>query len=62
MPHLALHAPYQGPLQRVVLGRRGPGWVLGDDALREKRMAVSVVVASANAVSLAAVVSATMWL
>jgi len=25
---------YHGPLQRVVLGRRGPGTILGDDALR----------------------------
>ncbi len=32
------------PLQRVVLARRGPGSVLGDDALRDKQMVVSAVV------------------
>ncbi len=27
-------AAYTGPLQRVVMARRGPGSVLGDDSLR----------------------------
>eukprot|EP00798_Chlamydomonas_sp_ICE-L_P007711 gene7711-879_t len=37
---------YKGPMQRIMLGRRGPGVVLGDDSLRERRMVVSVVALS----------------
>lgn len=39
---------WQGPKQRVVLVRRGPGAVLGDDGLRERKLAVSCVASSAS--------------
>ena len=38
------------PLQRVVLGRRGPGCILGDEMLRERGVVVTVVALSPEGV------------